>query len=283
MRLWLLPIILVSCLFITACQETSNEQEPISQNDTNQTETDDVEEETQEETQEENKVDEENDSREETEEEQEDEVNKHIAKVEEDTGLHVVDNPESSQVYLNKQRKLPDGYEPADLVDPNVYHYAAEGDSKRQMREEAAKALESLFKLAKEQGIELIAVSGYRSYDRQKQIYDSSVTTNGQEYADKYSASPGTSEHQTGLAMDIGSSTETVATLLEESFKQTSEGEWLAENAHYEGFIIRYPEGKTGITGYNYEPWHIRYVGKEIATAIYDDDLTLEEYFGYDY
>ncbi|WP_117149627.1 MULTISPECIES: D-alanyl-D-alanine carboxypeptidase family protein [Paraliobacillus] len=276
MRLWLFPLILFSLLFITACEESNNEQEPITQDDTNQNET--VQEE-----QEENTLEEENDSMEELEEEQEDEVNKHIAEVEDDTGLHVVDNPESNQVYLNKQRKLPDGYEPADLVVPNVQHYAAEGDPKRQMREEAAKALESLFTRAQEQGIELIAVSGYRSYDRQKQIYDNSVATNGQEYADKYSASPGTSEHQTGLAMDIGSSTETVATLLEESFKQTSEGTWLAENAHQEGFIIRYPEGKSEITGYNYEPWHIRYVGKEIATEIHDQDLTLEEYFGYDY
>lgn len=272
MRLWLFSIILVSCLFITACQQSGNEQESKTQDDTNQNET-------VEETQEENKVEEEKNSTEEIEEE----VNKHIAKVEDETGLHVVDNPESNQVYLNKQRKLPDGYEPADLVDPNVYHYATEGDPKRKMREEAAKSLESLFTRAKEQGIELIAVSGYRSYDRQKQIYDNSVATNGQEYADKYSASPGTSEHQTGLAMDIGSATETAATLLEESFKQTSEGEWLAENAHLDGFIIRYPEGKSDITGYNYEPWHIRYVGKEIATNIYDDGLTLEEYFDYDY
>ncbi|GGM25626.1 hypothetical protein GCM10011351_09160 [Paraliobacillus quinghaiensis] len=208
---------------------------------------------------------------------------KHIAAVEEGTGLHIVDNPGSTKVYVNKQRKLPTGYTPDNLVVPDVAHYAAKDDPKRQMRQVAATALEALFAEAKAQGIDLIAVSGFRSYNRQKIIYNYNVENKGQEHADKYSAKPGTSEHQTGLAMDVGSANETAATLLEESFRQTSEGAWLAENAHDFGFIIRYPEGKSNITGYNYEPWHIRYIGEEIATEIYNKDITLEEYFGYGY
>lgn len=210
-------------------------------------------------------------------------TDKHIAKVDEDTGLHVVDNPASVEVYVNKQRKLPDGFETPNLVVPDVAHYAAEGDPKRQMQQVAAHALEQLFVEAEQQGIGLVAVSGYRSYERQAQIYQNNVKNNGQEHADKYSAKPGTSEHQTGLAMDVASATETGATLLEPSFSQTNAGEWLAENAHLYGFIIRYPEGKRDVTGYSYEPWHIRYVGETLATEIYHAGITLEEYFGYDY
>ncbi len=217
------------------------------------------------------------------EEDKQKEIDKHIAKVEKSTGLHVVDNPESPEVYVNKQRTLPEGYVPPNLVVPDVSHYSSEGSPKRQLQKVAADALEQLFAEADQQGIGLVAVSGYRSYERQKQIYESAVANKGQEHADKFSARPGTSEHQTGLAMDVASATETAATLLEQSFKQTDAGAWLAENAHNFGFIIRYPEGKNEITGYNYEPWHIRYVGKEIATEIYNKDITLEEYFGYDY
>ncbi|WP_182200872.1 M15 family metallopeptidase [Paraliobacillus salinarum] len=213
----------------------------------------------------------------------EEETNKHIAKIEEETGLHVVDNPESELVYVNKQRKLPTGYVPPNLTVPDVPHFSKEGNPKRQLQKSAADALEELFAEAQNNGIGLVAVSGYRSYERQESIYSSIVDTKGQDHADKYSAKPGTSEHQTGLTMDVASATETVSTLLEESFSQTDAGGWLAEHAHEFGFIIRYPKGKEDITGYSYEPWHIRYVGHEVAQTIYQKDITLEEYFGYDY
>jgi zinc D-Ala-D-Ala carboxypeptidase len=193
-------------------------------------------------------------------------------------GLTVVPDPNSIDVIVNKQRKLPDGYEPTDLVEPNVDFYAEEGDPKRLIRKVAATALEELFQTAETEGLDLVAVSGYRSYDRQKVIYENNVATNGQEHADKYSAKPGTSEHQTGLTMDVASAA--LVSVLEPSFIQTDEGKWLADNAHRFGFVIRYPEGKEAITGYSYEPWHIRYVGKDVAKEVYEANLTLEEFFG---
>ena len=291
-KIMLVLFVLVSSLLLTACQSDSlsqdsdehqkKELDDTSKEDDIDLEDSDSENNSNQEQEEKNSVD-----LEETDKEEENEaqikVDKHIAAIEEGTGLHIVDNPESTKVYVNKQRKIPAEYTLNDLVVPDVAHYAAKDDPKRQMRQVAADALELLFADAKEQGIDLIAVSGFRSYSRQKTIYEYNVQKKGQEDADKYSAKPGTSEHQTGLAMDVGSANETAATLLEESFKQTNEGAWLAENAHNFGFIIRYPKGKSDITGYNYEPWHIRYIGKEIATEIYNKGITLEEYFGFDY
>ncbi|MFC4403156.1 M15 family metallopeptidase [Gracilibacillus xinjiangensis] len=195
-----------------------------------------------------------------------------------ESSITVVDDPNSVEVIVNKQRKLPDGYEPTDLVEPDVSFYAAEGDQKRLLRQVAATALEELFTGAEQSGLDFVAVSGYRSYDRQKVIYENNVANNGQEYADRYSAKPGTSEHQTGLAMDVASAA--LVAVLEPGFIQTAEGQWLAENAHKYGFIVRYLEGKESITGYSYEPWHIRYVGKEIAAQVYEQQTTLEEFFG---
>ena len=115
-------------------------------------------------------------------------------------------------------------------------------------------------------------VSGYRSYYDQKSTYNYWVSVYGQKDADTISARPGHSEHQTGLAFDI--------TSLNSSYGETEEGIWLRENCFKYGFIIRYPKGKEHITGYAYEPWHIRYVGVEHATYIMNNNLTLEEYLG---
>lgn len=128
-------------------------------------------------------------------------------------------------------------------------------------------------------GVNLYEVSGYRSYATQNRIYYNYVASDGKAEADTYSARPGHSEHQSGLALDVNS--------LSNSFANTAEGKWLADNCHKYGFILRYPKGKTDKTGYIYEPWHIRYVGTERATKIYDSGLCLEEYYGitsqYDY
>ncbi len=121
-------------------------------------------------------------------------------------------------------------------------------------------------------GLYLYELSGFRSYTTQKNLYDRYVAADGKAEADTYSARPGHSEHQTGLALDVNS--------LDDSFANTAEGRWLANNAHKYGFIIRYPKGKTDKTGYIYEPWHIRYVGVEKATKIYNSGLSLEEYYG---
>jgi zinc D-Ala-D-Ala carboxypeptidase len=188
-----------------------------------------------------------------------------------------VDNPDSIEVVVNKTRKFPDGWEPKDLVEPDVAFYFSEHLEKRKMRKEAAEALEDLFAASQKDGMELVAASGYRSEARQKEIYENNVATQGQEETDKVSSRPGRSEHQTGLAIDLTSAE--MALALEETFIETDEGKWLAEHAHEYGYIIRYPEGKSDITGYSYEPWHIRYVGKDLAKQIYDEDTTLEEHF----
>jgi D-alanyl-D-alanine carboxypeptidase len=114
--------------------------------------------------------------------------------------------------------------------------------------------------------------SGFRSYAYQQNLYNRYVARDGKAEADRYSARPGHSEHQTGLAMDVNS--------VGQSFAYTSEGKWLAAHAHEYGFIIRYPKGKEDITGYMYEPWHIRYVGVEIAKEITEAGITFEEYMG---
>ncbi|QHE51312.1 D-alanyl-D-alanine carboxypeptidase family protein [Pontibacillus sp. HMF3514] len=191
----------------------------------------------------------------------------------------VVPEPTSLQVVVNKQRQLPAGYTPPNLVVPDVPFYFDQFMQKKQMRQEAATALENLFQAASEQGLDLVAASGYRSYARQKSIYQSNVDTYGREEANKFSAQPGHSEHQTGLAMDV-----TVAELsfkLVQEFGKTPEGDWLAENAYKYGFVIRYPEGKESITGYSYEPWHLRFVGKEDAKEIHEASETLEEFYGH--
>ncbi|WP_238996701.1 M15 family metallopeptidase [Paenibacillus pinistramenti] len=189
----------------------------------------------------------------------------------------VVANPDSAAVLINKQFGLPEDYEPADLVYPDVPFTFSEKIEKRMMRKEAAAALEDMFAAAKKDGIYLAGVSGYRSYERQKTIFENYVKKDGEEKARTYSAYPGYSEHETGLAIDVSGSDGKCAA--EDCFGGTPEAEWIAEHAPEYGYIVRYPEGKEDITGYKYEPWHIRYVGKEIAADIAKRNITLEEYY----
>jgi D-alanyl-D-alanine carboxypeptidase len=120
-------------------------------------------------------------------------------------------------------------------------------------------------------------VSGYRSYAKQEQLYNSYVANDGQAAADTYSARPGFSEHQTGLAVDIG---EGGSCDLETCFENTASAKWVAANAYKYGFIVRYMKGKEASTGYQYEPWHLRYLGVSEATSVYNSGKTLEEYYG---
>lgn len=186
--------------------------------------------------------------------------------------------PSSITVMVNRSFLLPASYVPADLREVKIPFSFSYQSDKRKMRKEAAKALEELYKAGKKKKIELCGVSGYRSYVRQKQIYDRNVATRGKKATDTVSAMPGSSEHQTGLTMDISS--RSVGYRLDQSFGNTKEGKWLAKNAHKFGYIIRYPNGKAKITGYSYEPWHIRYVGETVATYLYKNKMTLEEYYG---
>ena len=155
----------------------------------------------------------------------------------------------------NKTYSLPSNYNPG-------------------LTSETGEAFNQMKMDAQNSGLNIEIISGFRSYARQNTIYNNYVSRDGKESADRYSARAGHSEHQTGLAIDINS--------LNTSFENTEEGKWLKENSYKYGFILRYPKGKEEITGYMYEPWHYRYVGRELATKLYSNGswLTIEEYFG---
>jgi D-alanyl-D-alanine carboxypeptidase len=187
-----------------------------------------------------------------------------------------IDDYNSTLVVVNKTRSLPADWKPNDLVILRVNYRGR--TVARYMRSEAAEALTELFADAAKEGIDLCAVSGYRSYSLQEIVFNNHKEQLGLSAALRVSALPGQSEHQTGLAIDISSKAMNYD--LSKSFANTREGKWLAENAAKYGFILRYPEGKEEITGYDYEPWHFRYVGRDIAADATNKGLTLEEYFG---
>ncbi|MBS4176658.1 D-alanyl-D-alanine carboxypeptidase family protein [Lederbergia citrea] len=193
-------------------------------------------------------------------------------------GVQEIKNADNILALVNKDYGLPGKYEPIDLVRPDVpFSFGEEDIEKSYLRKEAARALEIMFSEAKKSDIHLFAVSGYRSYRRQEIILNAEIAKVGEEKAVQAVAIPGKSEHQTGLAMDISS--ESANLLLSEEFEDTAEGQWLKAHAHEYGFILRYPKGKEKITGYQYEPWHFRYVGIKAANIIYKKDWTLEEFF----
>lgn len=143
----------------------------------------------------------------------------------------------------------------------------------------AKAAFEKMAAAAKAEDIELVAFSGYRSYEYQTSLYDRYVAKDGKDAADRYSARPGHSEHQSGLAFDIGEKGREDLWLTS-AFGETKAGQWLVNNAHKYGFILRYPEGKEEITGFMYESWHFRYLEGDLATKVYESSVTLEEYLG---
>lgn len=171
-------------------------------------------------------------------------------------------------VVVNKKHKLPADYIPQ-LV--NIRGF--------QLRNEASSELEQLLSDADSSNVSLKIISAYRSYDYQQQVYGGYVTQYGEEKADTISARPGHSEHQTGLAVDLGASNG--ACDLEICFESTPAGEWIKSNAKKYGFIVRYQKDKDISTGYQYEPWHLRYVGTDIADKINASGQTLDEYFGF--
>ncbi len=187
--------------------------------------------------------------------------------------------PSSITVFVNKEYALPENYVPGDLVIPNVLFDLAGYDERKLLRADAAAALEQLFAAAQADGYTLYGVSGYRSYARQTGIFKDNIVKKGKKHTLKYSAVPGTSEHQTGLSIDV--STKQMKYRLITTFANCAEGKWLAENAHFFGYIIRYPKNRSDLTGYAYEPWHIRYVGKDLANYLFTNNMTLEEYYHY--
>jgi zinc D-Ala-D-Ala carboxypeptidase len=192
------------------------------------------------------------------------------------TGIPIVSRPNHIPVLVNKDFTLPANYQPADLVYPDVFFLADKKAEKRMMRKEAAHAVEQLFQAAAKDGIYLAGISAYRSHSTQTEIFKKNVERDGFEIAVTYSALPGTSEHETGLAIDVSDSRGTCPAT--DCFGKTKEAAWLAKHAHEHGFIVRYPAGKQDITGYKYEPWHLRYVGDSIAAEITNRGITLEEY-----
>lgn len=190
-----------------------------------------------------------------------------------------ITDPNSITVLVNKKTPLsPADYAPADLVAmSDIGVPSANGHS---LRSEAATAVQTMFAAASaEAGLTLDMTSGYRDYGLQTELYNGYVADLGQEAADLTSARPGYSEHQTGLAADISSQGE--GCVLEQCFSTTAGGQWLAANAHRFGFILRFPDGGTATTGYEFEPWHYRYVGTDTSAAMQAAGVgTFEEFLG---
>lgn len=184
-------------------------------------------------------------------------------------------DPTDTLILVNKYNRAP--AVPVQLVKPNVKPTKESVSENIYMQPAAAEALEELFAGALEDGIILYATSGFRSYSTQKAIFERKLDSMSEKAANASVAKPGYSEHQTGLAMDVEGHSSLGSGLVED-FGETPEGKWLAANCHEYGYIIRYPKGKTDITGYIYEPWHIRYVGKEAASEIVALNVTFEEY-----
>lgn len=178
---------------------------------------------------------------------------------------------------VNKTHPLAKEYAPGDMVRIK-YCVGDHAESMRYMRSVPAEHFHAMVEAAAEEGYEIGIRTAYRSYDQQSAIFNGYVAKDGEEAANKYSARPGQSEHQSGLCADVTSPS--VDYRMTTDYGQVPEGMWLAEHAHLYGFIIRYPLGKESITGYQYEPWHVRYVGIQAAGEIYEGELTLEEYLG---
>lgn len=190
-------------------------------------------------------------------------------------------DPASLWVVVNKQRQLnPKTYVPAKLVVPNIPLRSNITGDEQQVSSVMAPALEQMAAAAKNDGITLNVQSGYRSYNFQVNLYNSYVRNDGQAQADRESARPGYSEHQTGLAADLGGVTNPSCNVAQ-CFGDTAEGKWLAVHAYEYGFIIRYPADKQSVTGYEYEPWHVRYIGTDLSQEMHKQSVTtLEEFFG---
>ncbi len=196
-----------------------------------------------------------------------------------DKAKYSTTDPASPWVVVNKQRPLPRTYIPTNLVTPNILLSEVTNSENMHISNVMNDALSKLVAGAKQSEYSLMLVSGYRSYTTQSSVYNGYVKQDGQIKADTYSAQPGHSEHQTGLAVDLGRSDRKCQ--LESCFGDLPEGKWLAANAYEYGFIIRYTKNKQQITGYSYEPWHLRYVGTELSREIYRNNIeTLEEFFG---
>lgn len=176
----------------------------------------------------------------------------------------------TSQILVNKYNALSKNYVPENLETINSKY----SNAGMKLVKDAKNAFEEMSEAASQENLNIIAMSTYRSYTYQETLYNKYVSIDGQEKTDTYSARPGHSEHQTGLAVDVYNKT-----LPYTSFEETKEFTWMQENAYKYGYILRYPKDKVKQTGYQYESWHYRYVGIEIATYIHNHNITYDEYF----
>lgn len=181
-----------------------------------------------------------------------------------------IEYPNELLVLVNKHHKLPAGFNQYNLVNMNRAYTVNDG-KKYLLADVAYEKFVQMSDAARKEGLSLKAISAYRTEDYQRNLYNNKLRATGKTNADNYSARPGYSEHQTGLAVDINTT--------RESFENTYEFRWLQNHAYEYGFIMRYPKGKEWITGYSYEPWHYRYVGTETAREIYQEGVTYEEYY----
>ena len=187
--------------------------------------------------------------------------------------------PDSLWVIANKQHPLePSDYAPKDLVVPGVPLRLKASSEQMHIRGQVEEPMKDMFAAAKTAGFSLSLGSGYRSYQYQKTLYDGYVSSTGQAEADRTSARPGYSEHQTGLAFDVEATN--MKCHLDKCLGDTADSKWIAANAYVYGFIVRYTQNKEGVTGYDYEPWHLRYVGVDLAKELRGKNIeTLEEFF----
>lgn len=184
-----------------------------------------------------------------------------------------VDLSKNNLILVNKYYKLESNYVPSDLVHVTSTY----GGNGHYMTNESFEQYKKMYTDMKVLGLNLLIRSSYRSYSYQETLYNNYVINDGVKNADTYSARPGYSEHQTGLAIDVG----TPSTKVLGDFLYTEEYKWMMQNAHNYGFILRYPENAVNITGYMYEPWHFRYVGIDAAQYIKENNITFEEYYEY--
>ncbi len=189
-------------------------------------------------------------------------------------------DPTSIWLVVNKHRPLSTKtFTPSGLVIPSIPLRSNITSTEKYVRSDTADALKKMVDAAGAEHIHLNLQSGYRSYQFQVDLYNSYVKQEGQAQADRESARPGYSEHQTGLAADLGGDSNPACNVAQ-CYATTTEGTWLANHCHEYGFVLRYPSDKESVTGYEYEPWHVRYVGTELAGEMHKEGVeTLEEFF----
>ena len=189
------------------------------------------------------------------------------------TNTKKTDISKNELMLTNKFYSLDNTYNSDNMVKlSKLYSYG----NNQMVTQETFDAFIKMFKAAKKEDLTLIVNSSFRSYEEQDEVYNEYLDSRGEEAANKIAAKAGFSEHQTGMAIDIqtyGSNAKT--------FEEFDEFKWLQDNAHKYGFILRYPKDKEYLTGYEYESWHYRYVGIEVATYIYENNITFDEYYAY--